>query len=151
MLFGTDRSRIRRYFGEVWRKHSAGQPLEPLERVIAGVIGAHPEYQPMLTDTEETLARDYLPELGETNPFLHLGMHIAIQEQLLSDRPPGIIPIYEQLCQRYGDSHAAEHQMMECLGETLWEAQRSGAEPDAAVYLQRLRQLAGSAGVPAGQ
>ena len=141
LLFGNDRGRIRRYFSEVWRKHLARQPLEPLERVIVGVIGAHPEYQTVLTGAEESLARDYLPELGETNPFLHLGMHIAIQEQLLGDRPPGIIPIYEQLCQRYGDSHTAEHQMMECLGETLWEAQRSGAEPDAAAYLQRLRRL----------
>jgi hypothetical protein len=141
LLFGTDRNRIRRYFGEVWRKHIEGQPLEPLERIIAGVIGAHPEYQTVLTGAEEALTRDYLPELGETNPFLHLGMHIAIQEQLRSDRPPGIVPVYEQLCQRYGDSHAAEHQMMECLGETLWEAQRNGAEPDADAYLQRLRRL----------
>ncbi len=141
LLFGTDRNRIRRYFGEVWRKHTAGQPLEPLERIIAGVIGAHPEYQAVLTGAEEALERDYLSEQGETNPFLHLGMHIAIQEQLRSDRPPGIVPVYEQLCQRYGDSHAAEHQMMECLGETLWEAQRNGAEPDAAAYLQRLRRL----------
>ena len=144
LLFGSDRSRIRRYFGEVWHQHTAGQPLEPLERIIAGVIGAHPEYQAVLTGAEEALTRDYLPELGETNPFLHLGMHIAIQEQLRSDRPTGIVPVYEQLCRRYGDSHAAEHQMMECLSETLWEAQRNGAEPDADAYLQRLRRLARS-------
>ena len=141
MLFGTDRSRIRRYFCEVWGKHTAGQPLEPLERIIAGVIGRHPEYQHLLTASEAMLERDYLPELGETNPFLHMGMHIAIQEQLMSNRPAGILSLYEQLCRRLGDSHTAEHQMMECLGETLWEAQRSGAEPDATAYLQRLKRL----------
>jgi hypothetical protein len=141
MLFGNDRSRMRRYFRTVWRKQTAGQPLEPLERVIAGVIGQHPEYHELLMERETALEQDYFPDGGETNPFLHMGMHIAIQEQLTSDRPAGIIEIYRLLCQRLGDSHAAEHQMLECLGETLWEAQRNGAPPDEARYLSRLGRL----------
>lgn len=84
---------------------------------------------------------DYTPEMGQTNPFLHMGMHIAIQEQLGSNRPDGIRDVYRQICRRSGDAHAAEHLMMECLGETLWEAQRTGMEPDERVYLERLRRL----------
>jgi hypothetical protein len=141
MFFGTDRSRMRRYFCEVWSKHTAGQPLEPLERIIAGVIAQHPEYHTLLTGTEALLERDYLLELGEANPFLHMGLHIAIQEQLSSNRPAGILSLYQGLCQRFGDSHTAAHQMMECLGQTLWEAQRKHREPDAALYLQRLERL----------
>ena len=87
------------------------------------------------------MSRDYTPEMGQTNPFLHMGMHIAIREQLGGDRPAGILVVYQRLCRRL-DSHAAEHLMMECLGETLWEAQRGGGEPDERVYLERLRQLA---------
>ncbi len=141
-MFGTDRNSLRRYYCTVWDKASAGQPLEPLEQIIAEIIRAHPEYQPVLTDAEAALGREYTPELGETNPFLHMGMHIAIQEQVGGNRPTGILEVYQQLCRRVGDSHVAEHQMMECLGETLWEAQRNGAEPDEKVYLERLRRMA---------
>ncbi len=141
MLFGDDRSQLRRYLCEVWRKQRSGQPLEPLEWVIAGVVDQHPEYHPLLADPEQALARDYFPELGETNPFLHLGLHIAVQEQLVSNRPAGVADIYRRLSQRLGDPHQAEHLMIECLGETLWEAQRTGSAPDEARYLQRLSQL----------
>ena len=143
MLLTDDRNQIRRYFCEVWRKQSAGQLLEPLESLIAEVILQHPEYQGVLANPEEALARDYLPERGEINPFLHMGMHIAVREQVATDLPVGIVAVYRLLCQRYGDSHVAEHRMMECLGETLWEAQRSGTVPAETVYLTRLRRLAG--------
>ena len=141
-MFGNDRDSLRRYYCMVWDKANAGQPLEPLERIIAEAIRAHPEYQAVLTDVETALSREYAPELGQTNPFLHLGMHIAIHEQLGANRPAGILDVYQRLCQRTGDAHAAEHLMMECLGETLWEAQRAGREPDERVYLERLQRLA---------
>ncbi|MDQ2694176.1 MAG: DUF1841 family protein [Pseudomonadota bacterium] len=140
-MFGNDRGQIRRCFHDVWRRHNAGQALEPLEQLIAAVIGQHPQYHPLLADLETALARDYPVEAGETNPFLHMGMHIAVQEQLGADRPPGIQAIYRRLCQRCPDRHAAEHRMMDCLGEILWEAQRNGTAPDETAYLQRLRQL----------
>lgn len=141
-MFGNDRDRLRRYYCTVWEKARAGQPLEPLEQIIAEAIRAHPEYQPVLADAETALGREYTPELGQTNPFLHLGMHIAIHEQLGSNRPTGILDVYQRLCRRAGEAHAAEHWMMECLGETLWEAQRAGREPDEQAYLERLRRLA---------
>ncbi|MCB1820855.1 MAG: DUF1841 family protein [Candidatus Competibacteraceae bacterium] len=140
-MFGNDRDSLRRYYCTVWEKAGAGQPLEPLEQLIAGIISEHPEYQPVLTNAETALNREYLPEGGQTNPFLHMGMHIAIQEQLGGNRPVGILDVYQKLCQRLGDTHTAEHAMMECLGETLWEAQRDGREPDERVYLERLRRL----------
>jgi hypothetical protein len=141
-MYGNDRDTLRRYYCTVWDKASAGQPLEPLERIIAEVIREHPEYQPVLARVETALEREYTPEMGQTNPFLHMGMHIAIQEQLGSNRPPGILDVYQRLCRRVGDSHAAEHAMMECLGEILWEAQRDAQEPDERAYLDRLRRLA---------
>lgn len=141
-MFGNDRDSLRRYYCTVWEKANAGQDLEPLERLIAGVIREHPEYQPMLVNTEAALGREYLPEMGQTNPFLHLGMHIAIHEQLGSHRPAGILNLYQQLCRIAGDSHEAEHRMMDCLGETLWEAQRNGREPDESAYLERLMRKA---------
>lgn len=141
-MFGNDRDRLRRYYGVIWGKASAGQPLEPLEQLIAAVIREHPEYQPVLSDIGIALNREYPPEMGQTNPFLHMGMHIAIREQVGSGRPEGILDLYRRLCQRAGEAHVAEHWMMECLGETLWEAQRAGQEPDEQSYLERLRRLA---------
>lgn len=140
-MFGNDRDSLRRYYCTVWEKANVGQALEPLERLIASVIADHPEYQPMLTRIEAALEQEYTPEMGQTNPFLHMGMHIALQEQIGSNRPAGIRDVYQQICRRLGDAHTAEHAMMECLGETLWEAQRNGQAPDERLYLKRLRRL----------
>ena len=142
MLFGNDRSQLRGFYIEVWRKFNAGQALEPLEQMILKVIQQHPEYHSLLADPDIALERDYTPETGETNPFLHMGMHIAIDEQLTTQRPIGISEIYRQLCRRYGNAHDAEHRMMECLAETIWESQRNQTNPDESAYLQKLIRLA---------
>jgi len=141
-MFGNDRENLRRYYVTVWEKAGAGQPLEPLERIIAEVIREHPEYQSFLRDAETALQRDFTPEMGQANPFLHMGLHIAIREQLGSDRPEGFRDVYRQIGRRVGDIHTAEHAIMECLGQTLWEAQRGGVAPDERAYLERLRRLA---------
>lgn len=142
MLFGQDRNQIRRFYCEVWRKYRDGLPMEPLEDLIASVIADHPEYHPLLEDPDKSLERDYLPETGESNPFLHMGMHIAIQEQLGTDRPAGILKLYQSALTRFGDAHELEHRMMECLAEMIWQAQRHGTEPDQAAYLDCVRRLA---------
>jgi hypothetical protein len=143
-MFTQDRDRMRQFFCDVWHKKITHQPLQPLENLIAEIIAQHPEHQPLLQDAERAITQDYTLEQGQTNPFLHMGMHIALAEQLSGDRPEGIRIIYQRLCQRYGDRHAAEHKMLEVLGETLWEAQRDATLPDETRYLQRLQQLAAS-------
>lgn len=135
-----NREQLRRLYVEAWRKFRAGSPLEPLEGQVAAVIAEHAEYVP-LVESAQALERDFTPEGGRENPFLHMGLHLAIREQVATDRPAGIRSIHERLCQRLGDTHAAEHRMMECLGEALWEAQRFGRMPDEQQYLEKLRQL----------
>lgn len=141
MMFGNDRNQLRQYYIDVWHKTQHNQPLEPLERIIADIIKLHPEYQSILSDPNKALGREYLPESGESNPFMHMGMHIAIHEQLSTNRPVGIRDIYQRLCARHGDAHEAEHRMMECLAEMMWQAQHQGTAPDESRYLQRLEQL----------
>ncbi|MCG8435036.1 MAG: DUF1841 family protein [Gammaproteobacteria bacterium] len=140
-MFGQDRNEIRRMFFRVWIKLADRQPLTALESLIADVIEAHPEYHEILRQDEDALERDYLPEGGETNPFLHMGMHIAIREQVSTNRPEGISGIHKALAAKFGDAHEAEHRMLECLGETLWEAQRNNTPPDEQRYLERVRRL----------
>jgi hypothetical protein len=140
-MFGNDRTAMRRVFTEAWRKQQEGLPLEPLEQLIAGIVRQHPEYHPLIEDPDAALARDFTPEQGHTNPFLHLGMHIGLKEQVSSDRPAGISELYRRLCSKTGDAHEAEHQMMECLGRMLWEAQRAGTTPDETAYLACIRSL----------
>ncbi len=130
---------MRQFFIDSWRKHSQGQPLEPLEALIAMVIEQHPEYHPLLNDPDACLSRDYLPEMGETNPFLHMGMHIAIQEQLATGRPAGIQAIHHTLRQKLQSDHEAEHAMMDCLAEMMWQAQKNQTPPDENDYLDCLR------------
>jgi hypothetical protein len=140
-MFGQDRTQLRRFYLDCWEKRQAGAPLEPMERIVAEVVERHPEYHRYLS--ADALDRDWTPEHGETNPFLHMGMHIALAEQLQADRPPGLRQRYQAISHKHlGDIHAAEHAMLECLGLVLWEAQRAGRAPDEKAFLQCLDELA---------
>jgi hypothetical protein len=135
------RDELRRVYVEAWRKRRAGLPIEPLEAQVADVIALHPEYQAALERGEDALARDYTPEGGQSNPFLHMGLHLAVRDQIATDRPAGLRKAFERLAQRTGSAHEAEHRIIECLAEAMWEAQRSGRPPDEAAYLQRVLRL----------
>ena len=139
MIFGQDRHELRKMYAEAWKKHVTGRPLSPLEAQIVAVVAEHPEYHDAVTGND--LDRDYTPEQGQTNPFLHMGLHLGIREQVATDRPPGMAQIHRELAARHGDPHAAEHRMIDCLAETLWEAQSTNRAPDEARYLERLRRL----------
>lgn len=139
MIFGQDRNELRQMYADAWRKRCDRQPMAPLEIQIADVIEMHPEYHGDVTG--DNLDRDYTPDGGQTNPFLHMGLHLGIREQVATDRPAGISAIHKAVSARLGDIHAAEHAMIECLAETLWEAQGSNQPPDEAKYLQRLQRL----------
>jgi hypothetical protein len=138
MLYGQDRRELRQVFFRAWRKHRAGEPLEGAAQLIVTAALRHPEYHALLDQPDAGTDRDWLPELGETNPFLHLGMHIAIEEQLAIDQPHGIRLQYARLCRQYGDEHVAQHRMMDCLGEMLWRAGRASVAPDMQAYLDCL-------------
>ena len=139
MIFGQDRAELRRMYADAWRKHSDRSPLSPLEAQIADVVAMHPEYHAEVAG--ENIDKDYTPDGGQTNPFLHMGLHLGIREQVATDRPAGIRQVFETLASRAGDAHDAEHQMIECLAETLWEAQSQNTAPDEQKYLQRLEAL----------
>ena len=141
MLFTQDRTRTRELYRSAWRRHLAGEPLEPLERQIVSLLEEHPEYHATLRGDDAVLDRDFTAEDGTENPFLHLGLHLALREQVGTDRPAGIASLTRSLLLRHGDGHAVEHLMMQCLGEFLWDAQRQGRAPDEAAYLERLRAL----------
>jgi hypothetical protein len=134
-MFSPSRDQARRFFFDAWAKFRAGQPLSDLESIAVGHIGRHPEYHAMLEQPERYLEREWPPELGETNPFLHLAMHLSISEQLSIDQPPGVKSRYQALAARLGDEHAAQHAVMDCLAEMLWRAQRDNRPPDGAAYL----------------
>jgi hypothetical protein len=135
------RDELRRVYVEAWRKRRAGLPSEPLEAQVADVIALHPEYHAALERGEDALAHDYTPDDGQSNPFLHMGLHLAVRDQIATDRPAGLRKAFESLAQRIGSAHDAEHRIIECLAEAMWEAQRSGRPPDEIAYLQRVRRL----------
>ncbi|MDH5286475.1 MAG: DUF1841 family protein [Betaproteobacteria bacterium] len=140
-MFSPTRDEARRFLAHAWARGRAGEPLTALERKVVEIVALHPEYHALLEDAARHLDRDYAPEAGATNPFLHLSLHLAIAEQLAIDQPPGIRAEYERLCAARGDAHDALHDVLECLGEVLWQAQRAGSGPDAALYLALLRSM----------
>ena len=141
MIFGQDRDELRRMYSDAWTSARQGAALSPLAAQIVRVIEEHPEYQSFIERT--SIGLEFLPEQGQSNPYLHMGLHLAVREQLATNRPAGIREVFEQLAKMSGDPHAAEHAMLECLAESLWDAQRNQALPDDALYLERLRQLRG--------
>lgn len=141
MIFSQDRATLRRQYLEVWQKANRREELEPLETLIADVIRDHPEYHPLLSNAEAAIDSEFYPEHGNTNPFLHMGMHIALREQVATDRPAGIADITRKLLLRYRDSHEMEHHMMEPLGKVLWQAQSDQTEPDQKAYMEMLQAL----------
>jgi Domain of unknown function (DUF1841) len=134
------REQLRQTYTDAWRKHLAHSPLTPLEAMIADVIGAHPEYQTILGDANAALAFEPGVSGGAENPFLHMGLHLAVREQVSIDRPPGVRELHRLLQARYGGLHPAEHALMEALGEALWQAQRAGKPPDEGHYLALARR-----------
>jgi len=141
-VFEPSRDQARDFFFETWRKYRAHEPLAGLETIVLQVMLAHPEYHAALEDPERFRERNYSPELGEPNPFLHMSMHLAIEEQLSIDQPSGIASSFAALAAKHGDRHAAMHDTMECLGEMVWRSQRDRAPPDADAYLECLRKRA---------
>jgi hypothetical protein len=142
-MFNPSREEVRRFFCDAWRKRDAREPITPLESMALGWIDLHPEYHAELQQVEDALAADYTPETGRANPFLHLSMHLAIDEQLQIDQPPGLRAAFDVLVKQRGSVHDAAHATMECLGETLWEAQRSNTPPSNDRYLGCVRAKAG--------
>jgi hypothetical protein len=142
-MHGTSRHDTRRLFFDGCAKRRRGERLQGVEVLVAEVIEHHPEYHGLLQDAEAGLTRDWSPEDGEGNPFLHMGMHIAIREQVSIDRPQGVAEAHQRLSRRLGSMLEAEHQMMECLGRELWESQRAGRMPDEHAYLACVRERAG--------
>lgn len=141
MLFTQDRTRTRQMFRSTWQKHLRGEMLEPLEKQIASLLEEHPEYHHLLTGKKDIVDHDFTAEDGTQNPFLHLSLHLALREQVGTDRPAGIASITRSLLLKHGDGHAVEHMMIERLGLFLWEAQRQERAPDEQGYLASLREL----------
>ncbi len=123
-MFEPDRQQVRQFMIDTWQKHLRHAPLDGVQSTLVSVLEAHPEYHHWLVDNEDHLDKDFSPENGLVNPFLHLSLHLAITEQLNIDQPPGIRAKFDQLMIRRQDRHAAQHAMMDCLAEMIWQAQR---------------------------
>jgi len=141
-VFSPSPGDVRRFFVDARRKRDERLPLTPLETIAADWIDAHPEYRADLADADAAAAATYPAEGGRENPFLHLSMHLSISEQIAIDQPVGIRPAFDALAARLGSAHAAQHEVMECLGTMLWEAQRGGRPPDGAAYVDCVRRRA---------
>ena len=139
-MFNPSREQVRALFFETWRKYSAGEPLAGVEALALEAMLLHPEYHRVLEASERYRDREYFPELGETNPFLHLSLHVALEEQLSIDQPAGVRERFARIALKSADRHTAFHAAIDCLAEMVWRAQKDGAPPDAAGYLACLEK-----------
>jgi len=138
-MFGQNREQLRQFYHDIWQKMQQNTAMSALENQVAQVIAEHPEYHTIFN--QDQIDKDFSVEEGQTNPYLHMGLHISLHEQIGTNRPAGIRDLYQQLQTQYASAHEAEHQMMECLTESLWLAQRNNQPPSEAAYLEALRRL----------
>ncbi|MEO8202561.1 MAG: DUF1841 family protein [Betaproteobacteria bacterium] len=141
-MFNPSRDQVRDFFFETWRKYRSGEALAGLETIALDVALLHPEYHAVLDEPARYREQAYFPELGETNPFLHMSLHLAFEEQLSIDQPAGVAAAFTGLLARKGNRHDALHEAVDCLAEMVWRAQKDNAPPDAAAYLGNLAQRA---------
>jgi hypothetical protein len=139
MIFNPSRDQARRFLIDAWQKRVSSLLATPLETLAADIIALHPEYHALLQG-DQAIDRDWTPEDGTTNPFLHLSLHLAIEEQLSIDQPPGIRAAFESRLRQHGERHAALHDILDCLGETIWRAQRDRQPLDGVAYLDCIRR-----------
>lgn len=139
-MFGQNRQQLRQMYHDAWQKKQASESLSTLESMVAQVISEHPEYH-QIFNSDASLEQEYFVENGQTNPFLHMGLHISLHEQISTDRPAGIRKLYQKLQAKFGNAHDTEHQMMECLAECLWLAERNKQAPSESDYLLSLQKL----------
>lgn len=145
-IFNPSRDQVRQFFFDTWAKFKQHAALTDLEKIALQVIQLHPEYHPVLDAPERYMSQQYFPEMGETNPFLHMSLHLSIIEQVSINQPVGIRDAYDKLLRQHsGDSHMAYHDMIDCLAETIWQAQRNQTALDNMVYLNLLNQKTGLA------
>lgn len=138
-MYQANRNEMRQAFVDAYQKWRDQEPLEPLEHAIASVVAIHPEYHLLLEDQDTSLGSEFTPEKGQSNPFLHMSLHLALREQVATDRPLGITAAYNRAMSKSGNVHDTEHRFIDVLAESLWEAQRSGTLPDESAYLEKIR------------
>ena len=145
MLFGSNKQEVRTLYFDAWYKNQNKKNiLTALETQIIDIILFHPEYIKIFEDVknqEKYSDKDYLPESGETNPFLHMGLHLAIRDQIGTNKPIGIQKIFLDLCNKTQDQHQAEHLFIEQLAEQLWLAQKNQQDFNSEDYLLALKKL----------
>lgn len=140
-MISNERDKLREFYCDTWSKHLAQkEELSQLEQQITAVIKEHPEYHKLLENKEASVSADYLPEMGDSNPFLHMGMHLGLREQVSTNRPAGIAELYQSIV-ALRDVHDAEHEMIECLAESIWQAQQNQTMPDEIAYIECLTRI----------
>ncbi len=141
-MFTPSQADVRRFFCSVYAKSRTSQPLEAIETIASQWLDEHPEYHADFMNMEAALEKAYGVDSGQINPFLHLSMHLSISEQCSIDQPRGIRQAVELLTARRHSLHDAHHEAMECLGQMVWESQRSGRPPDGAAYIECVQRQA---------
>lgn len=137
-MYSNDRVQLRRVYTEAWRKNHANELLSPLETLMVLVIQDHPEYHSYFSQ-DKSIDKDFSVESGDTNPFLHISLHMAIREQIQMDQPPGIRDIYQKICHTIHEPHHAEHALMDHLAELVWRSNRGEAPPSEEDYIRTLK------------
>jgi hypothetical protein len=144
-LYNPSRDQARQFLFDAWAKFKQNSPLTDLEKIAVEVIQMHPEYHAILDAPERYMSQQYFPEMGETNPFLHISLHLSVIEQVSINQPIGISKVYATLIEKRGDKHLAQHDLLECLAETIWHSQRNNVPLDSAHYLGLLNERVGTA------
>ena len=142
-LYNPSRDQARQFLFDAWAKFKQTLTLTDLEKIAVEVIQMHPEYHVVFDAPERFMHQQYFPEMSETNPFLHITLHLSAIEQISINQPIGISQIYDKLLHQHNDKHLAYHDVVDCLAETIWHSQRNNEPLSSDHYLNLLKQKLG--------
>lgn len=142
-LYNPSRDQARQFLFDAWAKFRQQVVLTDLEKIAVEVIQMHPEYHATFDAPERYINQQYFPEMGQTNPFLHISLHLSVIEQISINQPTGIRDVYTKLLSQYHDQHQAQHAIVDCLAETIWHAQKNNTGLDSVYYLRLLHSKCG--------
>jgi len=140
MFYTNNRNQLRQFYYDTWQKHKTHQALNDLEKQILAIMLEHPEYQNTFENNATTSTQDFSETLGQANPFMHMGLHLAVRDQIALDQPPGIQQLFQQQLNKGQKPHDLEHQIMDILAEQLWQDTQAQKPLDMANYLENLKK-----------
>ncbi len=129
VMGGSQKKRVQ----EVWGKIKEEKELSPEDKKLAKILLEHEEY----SNLWDAISSHPKKRAEQINPYLHVYLHIAIENQIGEENPRQVGRYVSQSI----DKHKAIHEIIAIFSEHLFEALKYRKPLDRLKYIQRLNEM----------